>query len=71
MFKSSELKGNYKIRIDFDRELSAKEAMWVFINFYRNNPELSKKLISTINEGKVYCPFPFECNKFPCKIMSR
>lgn len=52
-----------KFNKDVDIQLTADEEMIMLRKIAHLCPELLKVLI---DNPRWYCPFPFDCNKFPC-----
>jgi len=49
-------------------ELTKDEMFLTTVMFCRDNPEAAEKILSTIKSGQIVsCPFPFQCNCFPCE----
>jgi hypothetical protein len=49
-----------------DAELSEGEQFYIVCDYVRKRPDVVKILLEN---PKASCPFPQECNKFPCKTL--
>jgi hypothetical protein len=58
----------YSININYDRKLLRSEIFELIIKFTKENPILVEQILELIkNNRPISCPYPFECNDFPCK----
>ena len=51
--------------------LLPQEEMEVVTKCVKEYPEVIKIMLDVVQNGKkIRCPFPFECNEFPCSNLS-
>ena len=51
--------------------LSPQEEMEIVMKWVKQYPEVIRIMLDVIQRGKkIRCPFPFECNEFPCSDLN-
>ena len=59
---------SYPISREHSFLLTDTEMLNIAIAFYEDHPDVLDVAIDVIKMGdKINCPFPFECNRFPCE----
>lgn len=59
------------IEKSFEIKLTPQEEFQLMIDFVKEYPKLIHVIVENVNKRhSIRCPFPFECNSFPCKDLT-
>lgn len=57
----------YKVVRTFE---TPRDQYYTLLRLIKENEHLAKLILTRVQQNKpIYCPFPTECNKFPCPTL--